>query len=201
MSEHTGAARFVTEAGTVVLCEEEHALPLVHVSLSLRTGSVHDPRGAEGVVRACVRLLRMGTRKLTAPQVEERIDAMGAHLGVGCSASYVHIGGVVVAHNLEKFVALMGELIRSPAFRATDLADIGRRKQQWLRGGIDVIEINHGWCTSIYAVDPNGILVEFCTTTSAFSEADKEEARRLFAYPQPPVSVPPDIKVHRAKAA
>jgi zinc protease len=115
-------AKLVMDGGTVVLCEEEHALPLVHVGVSLRTGSLHDPKDLPGTVRLCARMLRMGTRKLTAAQVEERIDAMGAHLGVSCAPSYVHIGGAVVAHNLDKFVALLGELLRGPAMRTADLA-------------------------------------------------------------------------------
>ncbi len=137
MTERAAVARFVTDLGTVVLCEEEHSLPLVHVSVSLKTGSVHDPRGLSGVVRMCTRLLRMGTRKLSATQIEERIDAMGAHLGVGCSSSYVHIGGVVVAHNLEKFVALIGELIRSPAFRVADLSRVKRETLAELAAACD----------------------------------------------------------------
>ena len=40
-----------------------------------------------------------------------------------------------------------------------------RRSDRWLAHGHDVVEIDHGWCTSIYTNDPNGIMVEFCTTT------------------------------------
>lgn len=126
MSAPRQPARSVTDTGTVVLCEQDHALPLVHVGVSLRTGSAHDPRGLEGTVRLCARMLRMGTRKLSPTALEERIDAMGAHFGVGCSPSYLHVGGVVVAHNLEPFVALLGELLRAPAMRAADLARVKR---------------------------------------------------------------------------
>jgi zinc protease len=116
----------VTAAGTVVLCEESHALPLVYMGLSLRTGSLHDPRGLEGLTRVCSRMLRMGTRKLEAPAVEERIDALGAQLSIGCASSYLHIGGAVVEHNLEAFFSLLCELVTTPAFRARDLARVKR---------------------------------------------------------------------------
>jgi zinc protease len=116
----------VTETGTVVLVEESHALPLVHLGLSLRTGSVHDPRGSEGLMRATARMLRMGTRGLPAAEVEERIDALGAQLGVGCAPSYVHVSGSVVASNLEPFFALLCELVGAPALRASDLARVKR---------------------------------------------------------------------------
>jgi catechol 2,3-dioxygenase-like lactoylglutathione lyase family enzyme len=87
------------------------------------------------------------------------------------------------------------------AFRATDLADIEARKQRWLAHGHTVSEIDHGWCTSIYAVDPNGILVEFCTTTQAMTAKDREEARRLLADPNPPLEVPPQVKIHHPSQA
>lgn len=119
-------SRIVTRAGAVVLCEESHALPLVHVGLSLRTGSTQDPRGLEGLTRLTTRLLRMGTRKLEASAVEERIDALGAQLSIGSATSYVHIGGSVVEHNLEAFFALLSQLVTEPAFRARDLSRVKR---------------------------------------------------------------------------
>jgi zinc protease len=115
-------ARFTTPGGTLLLVEPEHALPIVHISIILRTGGVHDPVGLSGLTRLTSRMLRMGTRKLEQSEVDERIDAMGAHFGIGCAASYVQIGGAVVAHNLEPFLELVTELIKSPAFRANDLA-------------------------------------------------------------------------------
>jgi len=117
-----GPSRLVTPEGTLVVVEQEHALPLVHVGVILKTGAVHDPRGLEGLTRLTARMLRMGTRKLSQAQVDERIDSLGAHLGIGSAASYVQIGGTVVAHNLEPFFELLSALITSPAFRASDLA-------------------------------------------------------------------------------
>ncbi len=87
------------------------------------------------------------------------------------------------------------------AFRATDLADLDARKQRWLHNGLDVAEVDHGFCRSIYAVDPNGILVEFCTTTRALTASDRDEAARLLQDPHPPLQVPPPVTMHRAQAA
>jgi zinc protease len=115
-------ARMQTETGTLVLVEADHSLPLVHVGLILRTGSVHDPRGLEGLTRMTTRVLRMGTRALLPQSVEEKIDSLGGQLSVGCAPSYIQFGGVVVAQNLEPFLALLSELLTTPAFRARDLA-------------------------------------------------------------------------------
>ncbi len=83
------------------------------------------------------------------------------------------------------------------AFQAVDRADIDRRRERWLAHGVDVMEVDHGWCLSIYATDPNGILVEFCTTTQA-DYADRAEAERRLAEPAPPLDPKPPTRVFRA---
>lgn len=83
------------------------------------------------------------------------------------------------------------------AFRANDLDDIEVRKRRWLSHGLAVHEVDHGWCTSIYTADPNGILVEFCTTTKAMTEHDREQAMRLLHDPNPPFEAPPRVQIHQ----
>jgi catechol 2,3-dioxygenase-like lactoylglutathione lyase family enzyme len=44
-------------------------------------------------------------------------------------------------------------------------------------GGVEpLMDVDHGWCHSIYYVDPNGIMVEFCRDTPGFT-SDPVEAR------------------------
>ena len=41
-----------------------------------------------------------------------------------------------------------------------------------------LMDIDHGWCHSLYYLDPNGIMVEFCRDTPGF-EPDPERAHAL----------------------
>jgi catechol 2,3-dioxygenase-like lactoylglutathione lyase family enzyme len=85
------------------------------------------------------------------------------------------------------------------AFAASSEADLDGHRDRWLAHGHDVMEIDHGWCTSIYALDPNGVLVEFCLTTRKLGAADREEAERLLFEPTPPIpSSGKAPRVHRA---
>ncbi len=84
------------------------------------------------------------------------------------------------------------------AFAASSLDDLAARRQRLLDHGHDVIEIDHGWCHSIYANDPNGTLVEFCCTTRQFTDADVEEAEQLVAAAAPPLGDPPPFEIHEA---
>ena len=91
------------------------------------------------------------------------------------------------------------EWVNHLAFAAADLDELEQRKLRLLDAGHDVVEIDHRWCTSIYANDPNGILVEFCTTTRPFTDSDREEAQRLLGDPAPPVMEPPEPKFFLAR--
>lgn len=65
------------------------------------------------------------------------------------------------------------------AFFSPGMDDIRARLGRWLDRGHDVMEIDHGWCHSIYTMDPNRVLVEFCTDTAARTEEDRIEALRV----------------------
>jgi len=68
------------------------------------------------------------------------------------------------------------------AFRLDTLEELETMTKQMHERGIEgIMRIDHGWCTSIYTLDPNGIMVEFCVTTDAagFAAQTAEEALRL----------------------
>lgn len=83
------------------------------------------------------------------------------------------------------------------AFDSPTLDDLEDRKRHWREHGVTVAQVDHGFCVSIYATDPNGIMVEFCCTTRALDAADAAEAERLLAEPAPPLSDPPGVTVFR----
>ena len=64
-------------------------------------------------------------------------------------------------------------------------------KQKWLAAGLDVFEIDHNWCHSIYTRDPNGNSVEFCLTTGTFTETDRQRALDALAETEFAPSPPP----------
>ena len=85
------------------------------------------------------------------------------------------------------------------AFDAAGLADLEARREHWLDLGIDVVEVDHGFCVSIYATDPNGILVEWCTDTRPLTASDREAALAALEATAPELEAPPMPKVHRGR--
>jgi len=86
------------------------------------------------------------------------------------------------------------------AFEAPSLADLAVARDRWLGHGYDVAEIDHGWCTSIYTDDPNGIMVEWCCTTAATTEQDRANATEWLVADNPPFEPIPDVTFYEAKA-
>ena len=102
--------------------------------------------------------------------------------------------------NLSKAAGLPDH-INHISFDVKDAAELQQRKQQWLDAGLDVMEVDHNWCHSIYTKDPNDNLVEFCVTTGAFTEKDREHALRQLTATEPEFSSPPkDIQAHTSTA-
>jgi catechol 2,3-dioxygenase-like lactoylglutathione lyase family enzyme len=62
------------------------------------------------------------------------------------------------------------------SFNVDSQAELENRRQNWLDEGLDVFEIDHNWCHSIYTSDPDGNAIEFCNTTGTFSRQDREQA-------------------------
>src|ERR1051326_834375 len=83
--------------GMTLLLLEKHELPLVSIELALRSGSVTDPRGKEGLASMTAALLRKGTTTRNSEQVSSDLDFSGMQynaqvggdlLGVACCSSF-----------------------------------------------------------------------------------------------------------------
>jgi catechol 2,3-dioxygenase-like lactoylglutathione lyase family enzyme len=76
------------------------------------------------------------------------------------------------------------------SFAVDSRAELDGWRERWNAAGLDVLEIDHNWCRSVYTRDPNGNMVEFCLTTGAFTEADRERALAALdetkMHPSPP---------------
>jgi catechol 2,3-dioxygenase-like lactoylglutathione lyase family enzyme len=83
------------------------------------------------------------------------------------------------------------------AFHAEPSA-LDDHRQRWLGQGIDCMEIDHGFCVSIYALDPNGILVEWCADSRPLDDDDRREALAVLRDLTPPLETPPVPTFHRA---
>lgn len=99
-------------------------------------------------------------------------------------------GADALETNISK-AAGVPDQINHIAFYAPDMDHLQQRKERWLEAGLQVLEIDHNWCHSIYTKDPNDILVEFCVTTGSFTAQDRQRALATLTEQEPEFSPPP----------
>ncbi|MEX2267208.1 MAG: VOC family protein [Acidimicrobiia bacterium] len=87
------------------------------------------------------------------------------------------------------------------AFAAADLGALDTAQSRWRDHGYDVLRIDHGWCTSIYIDDPNGIAVEVCCTTRGFTPGDRSDADEQLRASMPRLGDPPTPEILEATSS
>jgi zinc protease len=110
--------RVVLKNGMVVYIAEDRALPLVNISLTIRTGSYLEPAGKEGLAAFTGSLLRRGgTGSLDAEQLDERLDFLAAQVtsAIGDSAGSATLN--CLSDNLDESLKLFVEMLREPRFQ------------------------------------------------------------------------------------
>ncbi len=86
------------------------------------------------------------------------------------------------------------------AFKADSVEHAQAIRDRWLARGHRVMEIDHHWCYSVYTNDPNGTMVEFCTTTGTFTAADRERALAALTRDDLELDAPPNVTMHDPEA-
>ncbi len=77
------------------------------------------------------------------------------------------------------------------SFSVDSLEELDAWRAKWNAAGLDVLEIDHNWCRSIYTRDPNGNMVEFCLTTGSFDNEDRKRAIAALGEKEMNASPPP----------
>ncbi len=116
-------------APSKVLVESSSALPLVSMTLALRTGAAREPAGKEGLSRFTGRLMRRTGGGRTTEELDTRIDSLGAYLGVDCSHTTSGVHGTVISRSLDEFVGLFADVVAEPGFAEEEHARLARETQ------------------------------------------------------------------------
>ncbi len=118
--------------------------------------------------------------------------------GAGLIAFWdIHDATIPVTDTAISTAVGLPEWVNHLAFDAT-VDDLAGHIADWNDFGVDVVEVDHGFCRSVYAVDPNGVLVEWCADVRALDEDDRREALAAVFDPEPPLETPPMPVFHLA---
>jgi zinc protease len=120
------STRFDLPGGAVGFVESSTALPLVSLSLSLRSGSLADAEGKDGLSRITARMMRRGCKGMTSPEIESAVDRLGGEIGFDVGPSTISLHGQVIRRNLQPFIELIALILGTPTFDPDELARLKR---------------------------------------------------------------------------
>lgn len=112
--------------GAVAFLVENHDIPLVDVSVSLRTGASFDPPAKLGLSRVVARMSRRGAQGWSSDRIEESIDALGGDVSIDVAASSITLHAQVIRRNLAPFLDLVKALLSQPTFPQDELSRLQR---------------------------------------------------------------------------
>jgi zinc protease len=114
--------RVVLDNGLVVYLLEDHELPLVTITATMRTGSWLDPADKLGLAAMTGAVMRTGGGGgLSAEQVDAELEqfAGDVHIGIGRQSGSASLD--VLSKDLNRGLEIFAGLIRSPAFEPARL--------------------------------------------------------------------------------
>jgi zinc protease len=124
-------------SGLTLVAVQKRGLPLFHVRLSVPAGACEDPRGKAGLAQYTVDLLRRGTRRRPAPDVDEMIESMGAQLFADVSMEEAALALTVPSELSERALDALLEVALEPAFEEGEVAAARRRAIAALQSDLD----------------------------------------------------------------
>ena len=97
-------------------------LPLATVVVLVDAGAVCDPAGREGTAQLVAKLLLEGTEKSDGAELTERFERLGATVDAEADWDAAAVTMTCLSEQLPAAFDLLGEVIRTPAFRPREVA-------------------------------------------------------------------------------
>lgn len=99
--------------------------PLISFRFVFNTGAASDPKGKEGLAALTAAMLAQGgTRTLTYEQIVEQMYPMATGFGWQIDKEMTVFSGTAHTDNLDKYYALINQMLLDPGFRADDFTRV-----------------------------------------------------------------------------
>jgi zinc protease len=109
--------RVVLENGMIVYLLEDHELPLVTITATIRTGGWLDPPDKVGLAAIAGTTMRTGgTQRMSATEVDEELEQLAAVIAVGIGTESGGATLDVLKKDLPRGLRIFGDILLTPAF-------------------------------------------------------------------------------------
>jgi predicted Zn-dependent peptidase len=126
--------RVVLKNGIILYILENHELPLVNISAKIKTGTMYDPEGKEGVAELTAYVMRTGgTAQLNSSEIDKQFDFMASSASISMSTEAAQVNFSSLNNNLDHGLELLSQIIIHPAFEQEKFELARRLKNEDLR--------------------------------------------------------------------
>lgn len=100
--------------GLTVYLLEQHEVPLINVTLTVKSGAVADPKAGLAVITA--ENLLLGTQKLNREEFEQSLDFVGAQIGTSTNLERTRLSASFASKDIDTILPLISDSVLMPAF-------------------------------------------------------------------------------------
>jgi zinc protease len=113
--------RRTLENGVKLVVAPVKKLPLATVVVLVDAGAVCDPDGREGTAQLTAKLIIEGTAEHDGAELTELFEQLGASIDAAADWDSAAVTMTALSENLPEAFALLGKVMRTPAFRAREV--------------------------------------------------------------------------------
>ena len=179
--------RVPLKSGPVAYIVPDRELPLVNISILVRTGDYLDPDGKEGLANLTGYLLaRGGTKTKTAEELEERLAFLAAQLNSSVSDSQGGVSLNLLSKDLDEGLTILREVLIAPRFQDDKITLRKQQLIQFMKQRNDDSSAIEGREANILAYGENFYNNHFSTQASveSLTRADLEAFHQKWFVPQ-----------------
>jgi zinc protease len=118
--------RFQLKNGLPVVLAESHDLPLVNLSLIVKTGDAANPKDKAGLASLVAAMLDEGTSRRSAADIAGAIEQLGAELTAWATWDTSVLSLDSLTRNLDRALPVWADVLLDPAFSEDDLQRLVR---------------------------------------------------------------------------
>ena len=111
------AKRFELPNGMVIFLLEDHELPIVDVSMTVRAGELHEPPEKAGIAEVTAAVMRTGgSAKYPGDKLDETLDDMAAEISISSGPDAGNASLKTLKEDFDKGFEIFTDLLLHPAF-------------------------------------------------------------------------------------
>ncbi|HMI92812.1 MAG TPA: pitrilysin family protein [Polyangiales bacterium] len=107
---------------------EMRQLPVVQISLVVRSGGATDPEKLPGLAQLTAAMLKEGTLKKSSAKLAEAVDFLGAQLHVASDEDSLVVTMSALSEHFEQALEIVAEVATKPAFSQDELDKLRKRE-------------------------------------------------------------------------